>query len=218
MAREEMPAYKVANAGIGSVTNAELLSLVIGGVPDNALNIARNILAECDGSLNKLATMRRELLSEAEGLGNARINAIMAAMELGRRRQAEQCEKVDTVGTADDIYKLIRPRMQDLEHEVADVILLNQKLSVIKIVRLSSGGLTETAVDVRIMMKEAVLNNATALALTHNHPSGNNHPSSQDVQLTKRVKSACECMRIHFVDHVIYAGSRYYSYMEEGRM
>ena len=110
------------------------------------------------------------------------------------------------------------PRMQDLQVEEAHVILMNQNFKLIKSLCISRGGITETAVDIRIIMKEAVLNNATILAFCHNHPSGNVHPSRYDDELTRSIKKACELMRIHFSDHVIVGDWQYYSYYEQGRL
>ena len=112
----------------------------------------------------------------------------------------------------------MHPKMQDLDVEEAWVLLMNQNYKLIKPVRISHGGLTETAVDVRIIMKEAILCNATVLALCHNHPSNNPRPSRDDDQLTQRVKKACELMRIHMMDHVIMTDGDYYSYYENGRL
>ena len=106
----------------------------------------------------------------------------------------------------------------DLDVEQAWVLLLNQNFKLIKAERLSGGGITETAVDVRQIMKMAVLNNATVVALAHNHPSNNPHPSSDDDRITQRVKKACEIMRLNFLDHVIVTDGRYYSYHDQGRL
>jgi len=102
--------------------------------------------------------------------------------------------------------------------EEAWVVLLNQNYKLIKAERISHGGISETAVDVRIIMREAILNNATIIALCHNHPSNNPRPSRDDDRLTQTVKKACETMRIHFADHVIITDGAYYSYCEEGRL
>jgi DNA repair protein RadC len=110
------------------------------------------------------------------------------------------------------------PRMQDLQVEEAHIILMNQNYKLIKSVCISHGGITETAVDIRIIMKEAVTNNATILAFCHNHPSGNICPSRYDDELTKAIKRACEVMRIHFSDHVIVTDGAYYSYHEQGKI
>ena len=108
--------------------------------------------------------------------------------------------------------------MQDLDVEEAWIVLMNQNYKLLKAMRISHGGITETAVDLRIIMREALLANATILALSHNHPSGNIMPSGDDDRLTQRVKKACEIMRIHFLDHIIITDGNYYSYHEMGRL
>ena len=116
------------------------------------------------------------------------------------------------------VYEYMLPKMQDLDTEEAWVLLMNQRMRLIKAVRLSHGGLSETAVDVRIILREALLNNATVITLVHNHPSGNTSPSGDDDRLTLRLKKACETMRIYLVDHVIVTDGRYFSYSEEGKL
>ena len=122
------------------------------------------------------------------------------------------------LSSATAIYKYMLPKMQDLEVEEAHVILMNQNFRLIKSIRLSHGGITEVSVDIRIILKEAILNNATVVAFCHNHPSGNTRPSMVDDKLTQSLKKACECMRIHFLDHVIVCDGQYYSYHENGRL
>jgi DNA repair protein RadC len=112
----------------------------------------------------------------------------------------------------------MRPKMQDLKVEEAHVILMNQKFRLIKSIRLSQGGISEVSVDIRILLKETILNNATVIAFCHNHPSGNTRPSAVDDKLTQCLKKACDCMRIHFLDHVIVCDGQYYSYAENGRL
>jgi DNA repair protein RadC len=116
------------------------------------------------------------------------------------------------------IYNYMLPKMQDLKVEEAHVLLMNQNYKLIKAIRLSQGGITEVSVDIRILMKEAIVNNATIIAFCHNHPSGNAHPSTVDDKLTQAIKKACETMRIHFLDHVIVCEGQYYSYHERGRI
>ncbi len=123
------------------------------------------------------------------------------------------------ISSATSIYNYLRPIMQDLTIEEAHVLLLSQNFKLIKEMRVSQGGLTEVSVDVRMIIKEAVLNNATVLVFAHNHPSGNIHPSKYDDTLTQTLKKACDLMRIHFLDHVIICdGDYYYSYHERGRL
>ena len=142
----------------------------------------------------------------------------MAAMELGKRRQMAGCPMAPDLSTATAIYRYMLPKMQDLKIEEFWVLLCNQNYKLIKPVRISQGGITETSVDIRIIMKQAVLANATIIAAVHNHPSGCIHPSKCDDDLTNSIKKACQLMRIHFSDHVIVCDGQYYSYVERGRL
>ena len=122
------------------------------------------------------------------------------------------------MGSAEAIYSLMRPKMQDLDVEEAWVLLMNQAFKLIRAVRISHGGISETAVDVRVILREALLANATVLAISHNHPSGSPLPSGDDDRLTDRVRRACDTMRIYFLDHVIVTDGAYYSYRDQGKI
>ena len=201
------------------MSNAELLAILIGSgnTDESAVELMKRILNSCNNSLNTLGKMSiRELLT-FKGIGEAKAITILAACELGKRRQREQPEQRPELSTATRMYNYLHPRMQDLDVEEAWVLLMNQDFKLIKSLRLSHGGITETAVDVRLIIKEAVLCNATILALAHNHPSGSIRPSREDDRLTQSVKQACDVMRIHFADHIIVADGCYYSYHEQGK-
>lgn len=135
-----------------------------------------------------------------------------------RTGQAETTEQRPRLDSADAIYAHMLTRMQDLDVEEAWVLLMNQNFRLIKEECVSHGGISETAVDIRIIIREAILHNATVIALCHNHPSNNARPSTDDDRLTQRLKKACEVMRIHLADHIIVTDGQYYSYCEEGRM
>ena len=216
----DRPSYKMKERGTGSMTNAELLSILIGNGTrkENALTIARKILTQYGNSLNEFGKATMDELKEMEGIGDFTACRLMAAIELGKRRQLESARQRLDISSPTAVYNLMRPQMMDLEHEEAHVLLLNQNYKLIKQVRLSQGGITETSVDIRVIMKNAILNNATVLVLCHNHPSGNTRPSKEDDRLTECVKKACDIMRIHFNDHVIITDGNYYSYREQGRI
>ena len=152
-----------------------------------------------------------------EGIGDCKALAVLSAIELGKRRAIEKVDFTN-ISSANNIYDYMHPILQDLQHEEAYILLLNQNYKLIKSVRLSQGGLSETSVDVRVALKEALINNATVLALIHNHPSGNATPSRPDDEITKRFQKACDMMRIYFLDHVIITDGKYYSYRESGRL
>ena len=218
-AEEDRPREKLM-LGAGALTNAELMAILIGsGSPkESAVDLMKRILNDCDNNLNKLGRMSIRELQVYNGMGPAKAVSILAACELGKRRQMEKVQERKDLGSPQAIYDYMRPIMQDLDTEEAWIILMNQNYRLIKEERLSHGGITETLVDVRVIVKEALLNNATIVALCHNHPSDNARPSKEDDRLTERVKKACELMRIYLLDHVIVTESNYYSYREKGRL
>ena len=219
-AEQDRPREKLRDKGAEILSNAELLAILIGsGSPrESAVELMKRVLSDCHNNLNTLGKKSIQELCSYNGIGEAKAISILAACELGKRRQMETVEQRKDLGSALDIYEYMHPLMKDLDVEEAWVVLMNQNFKLIRAQRISHGGITETAVDVRIIMKEALLCNATILALCHNHPSNNNKPSSDDDRLTQRVKKACETMRIHFLDHVIVCDGSYYSYHEMGRL
>ncbi len=218
-AEEDRPREKMVKLGTEALSDAELLAILIGkgSAKEDAVSLMKRVLADSKNNLNTLGKMSIHELCQYNGIGEAKAITIQAACELGKRRQMESPEERPDLGTATRIYNHMHPIMQDLDVEEFWVLLLNQHYRLIKKVRISHGGITETAVDIRIIMKEAVLANTTILAVCHNHPSGNLKPSRQDDELTKSIKRACELMHIHFLDHVIITDGQYYSYHEQGK-
>ena len=218
-AEEDRPREKMERLGAQALTDAELLAILVGsGSPqEDAVSLMKRILVDCNNNLNTLGKRTIHDLCQYNGVGPAKAITILAACELGKRRQMEAPEERPDLGTATKIYNHMRPVLQDCDVEEFWLLLMNQNFRLIKKIRISHGGITETAVDIRIIIREAVLANATILAVCHNHPSGNISPSRQDDELTRSIKRACELMRIHFLDHVIVTDGQYYSYHELGR-
>ena len=219
-AEEDRPSTKLQSFGANTLTNAELISILVGSgtTQHNAVEIAQAILSKYDCDLSKLGKADFHELKEIDGVGTYTSCKIMAAIELGKRRQLATMGLRPDISSATSIYNYMRPLMQDLTIEEAHVLLLNQNCKLVKEMRVSQGGLTEVSVDVRMIIKEAVLNNASVLAFVHNHPSGNIHPSKFDDTLTQTLKKACDLMRIHFLDHVIVCDGDFYSYHDRGRL
>lgn len=215
---EERPDYKLLNNGVKTMTNVDLISLIIGKSDVNSMRQARQLLNICNGNLKELTNKRTEELEVVQGIGQGKAMAILAAAELGRRLFGETGVQHNEICSADAIYNFMHPKMYYLQEEEAWVLLMNNNYKLLKAVKLSHGGLTETSVDIRVAIKAACVNNATVMALTHNHPSGNTRPSRQDDQLTVRFNKACDLMRIYFLDHVIVTDGKYYSYREAGRL
>ena len=217
---DDKPREKLRDKGPQALSNAELLAILIGsGSPGvSAVELMQDILADCHNNLNTLGKMTIRQLCEYKGIGEAKAITILAACELGKRRQKENPEERPDLGTATRIYNHMHPVLQDSDVEEFWLLLMNQNHRLIKEMRISHGGITEVAVDIRIIMREAVLNNATILAVCHNHPSGNLRPSQADNSLTTSLKKACDLMRIRLLDHVIITDGSYYSYHEEGQL
>jgi len=219
-AEEDRPREKMERQGAQTLTDAELLAILVGsGSPqEDAVSLMKHILADCNNNLNTLGKLTIRDLCKYNGVGPAKAITILAACELGKRRQMEKAEERPDLGTATKLYNHMHPVLQDCDVEEFWLLLMNQNHRLIKKVRISHGGITETAVDIRIIMREAVLANATILAVCHNHPSGNLRPSTHDNDLTVQIQRACKLMRIHFMDHVILTDGSYFSYQETGRL
>lgn len=218
-AREDRPRERMADLGTEALTNAELLAILIGSGSsrESAVDLMKRLLSDCNNNLNTLGKMTIRDLCRYNGIGEAKAITILAACELGKRRQAESPEERPKLISATHIYNHMHPVMQDLDVEEFWLLLMNQDYRLIRKVRISHGGITETAVDIRIIMREAVQVNTTILAVCHNHPSGSLTPSRADSELTTAIKRACELMRILFMDHVIVTDGHYYSFHEQGR-
>lgn len=219
-AEEDRPREKLMQNGPGVLSDSELLAILIGSgsTKESAVSLMQRILADCGNNLNTLGKMSLHELMRYNGIGEAKAVTILAACELGKRRHATLAAVRPDLGSASAAYDYMLPKMQDLDVEEAWVLLMNQRFHLVKAVRLSHGGLSETAVDVRIVMREAILAGATVLTLCHNHPSGNCRPSGDDDRLTQKIRKACETMRIYMADHIIVTDGCYYSYAEEGRL
>ena len=219
-AEEDRPREKLRDLGPDALSDSELLAILVGSgsTKETAVELMKRVLSDCQNNLNTLGKKTIRELCEYNGIGEAKAITILAACELGKRRQREKAEERKELGSATAIYELMHPQLQDLDVEEFWALYMNQHHRLIKKVRISHGGITETAVDVRIIMREAVLANCTVLAVCHNHPSGNLVPSKADDDLTRCIRRACEVMRIYFLDHVIITDGRYFSYHEQGKI
>ena len=215
---DDQPREKLRDKGPQTLTKAELLAILVGsGYPGvSAVELMQQILEHCNNNLNTLGKMSIRDLCQYKGVGEAKAITILAACELGRRRQMETAEERPDLGTATRIYNYMHPVLQDEDVEEFWILLMNQNHRLIKKMRIARGGISEVSVDVRIIIREAVLANATILAVCHNHPSGSLKPSNMDNDLTFSIQNACKLMRIRFLDHVIITDGAYYSYHEEG--
>ena len=219
-AEEDRPREKMMLHGVSALSNAELLAILIGSgnTEDSAVELMRKVLNDYHNNLSELGKASIDELCRFKGIGPAKAITILAASELGKRRKEEGMEERRSILSSKDVYECLYPLMCDLPTEECWVLLLNQASKLIDKVKISAGGLSATAVDVRCILREALLKRASAIALCHNHPSGSIRPSREDDLLTKQVAQASECMNIRFVDHVILTDGAFYSYADEGRI
>lgn len=217
-AEEDRPREKMMALGPQALSDAELLAILIGSgsTEESAVDLMKRVLADCNNNLNTLGKMTIRDLCQYKGVGEAKAITILAACELGKRRQMETPEERPDLGTATRIYNHMHPVLQDKDVEEFWLLLMNQNHRLIKKIPIARGGISEVSVDVRIIIREAVLCNATILAVCHNHPSGSLKPSQMDNDLTQSLVRACQLMRIRFLDHVIITDGAYYSYHEQG--
>ena len=215
---DDQPREKLRDKGPQTLTKAELLAILVGsGYPGvSAVELMQQILEDCNNNLNTLGKMSIRDLCQYKGVGEAKAITILAACELGKRRQMETAEEPPDLGTATRIYNYMHPILQDEDVEEFWLLLMNQNHRLIKKMRIARGGISEVLVDIRILMKEAILANATIMAVCHNHPSGSLRPSQMDNGLTTTLARACQLMHIRFLDHVIITDGAYYSYHEQG--
>lgn len=219
-AEEDRPREKMMLHGASALSNAELLAILIGSgnTEETAVELMRKILDECHNKLGELGKRSVDELCRYKGIGPAKAVTILAASELGRRRKEEEPEERKQIRCSQDIYKSFHPVMCDLPIEECWVMLLNQSAKVIDTLKVSQGGLASTQVDIRCVLREALLKRATAIILCHNHPSGSVHPSIDDDRLTQALDQAAKTMNIRLLDHVIVSDGAYYSYTDEGRL
>jgi DNA repair protein RadC len=217
-AEDERPREKLLLKSPAALSDAELLAILIssGTKEKSALDLAREILALANNNLQELGRLGVKELQKPKGIGEARAITIAAALELGRRRQTAEGLQRPTIGSSADAAAIITPLLQDLNHEAFCVVYLNHANRVLRHELVSTGGITGTVADIRIILKNALLHNANKLIVAHNHPSGNPQPSGADKELTRKMKEAAALMDIQLLDHLIIAGSGYTSLADEG--
>ena len=220
LAEADRPREKMMQKGAEALTDAELLGILIGSgnTDESAVALMQRILSACGNDLNRLAKWEVRDFARFKGMGPAKSITVMAALELGKRRNLQTPGERPAVRASTDIYRLFHPLLRDLPTEEFWVLLLNQAGKVIDKVRISRGGIDQTTADVRAILREALLQRATQIALVHNHPSGNVRPSNDDLRLTQVIQRAAQTMNIRLVDHLIVADGHYYSFNDEGNL
>jgi DNA repair protein RadC len=215
---EDRPREKLYQKGTSSLSDAELLAILIGSGTraKSAVDLGRELLSKVNNNLNSLGKLSINDITKIHGIGNARAITIAAALELGRRRKQAELPEMLQIKCSKDVFDLIGPTLSDLPHEEFWILFLNRSNKVISRMKLSQGGISGTVTDVRIVMKKAIENLASGIIVCHNHPSGNLNPSESDSRITNKIKEAGLLLDIQLLDHLIIIDKEYYSFADNG--
>ncbi|SEM18313.1 DNA replication and repair protein RadC [bacterium A37T11] len=219
-AEDDRPREKLLKQGRRSLTDAELIAILIGSGSrtESAVELGRRMLHAVDNNLNLLAKLSVPELCKFKGIGEAKAISIVAALELGRRRKEAPEEDRPVIHSSKDVYQLLKPMYADLNHEEFWILLVNNANKVLNKQLISRGGTGGTVVDVKIVFQLVIQHGATTVVLTHNHPSGSLRPSPEDVSITKRISQAGALLDIRVMDHVIFTDKGYYSFADAGQL
>ncbi len=217
-ALDDRPREKLITKGRESLSDSELLAILIntGSGKRSAVDLAKETLQKGKNNLDELGKLSIKDLTEIPGIGEAKAITIIAALELGRRRQATFPLNKKQVHSSKELADYLQSKLKDYSHEVFAVVFLNRANKINHFEILSTGGISHTIVDPRIIFKRALEVKATSIILCHNHPSGNLKPSRQDEELTAKLKNAGDLIDIKVVDHLIVSDEGYYSFADEG--
>lgn len=215
---EDRPREKLLSKGIESLSDAELIAILIGsGIKNSsALDLAKNLMHKTNNNLNELGKLKIEEIASLKGIGQAKSINILSALELGRRRKFSEPLKKIQIRSSYDVYKIFQPKLGDLAHEEFWVLLLNRSNKVMDSICISKGGTSGTVIDTKIILKKALVKLASCIIVCHNHPSGNNKPSEADKNITQKIKKAALTMDISLLDHIIIADNQFFSFADEG--
>jgi DNA repair protein RadC len=216
----DRPREKLLEKGRSVLTDSELIAILIrsGSREESAVDLAKKILHSVNYDLTALSRLSVKEMAKFKGMGEVKAITIVAALELGRRRaEAQVIEKKKITGSK-DVVTFFEARLSDLPHEEFWILILNRANQIIKVENISKGGISGTVVDSRLIFKSAIENLASGIILCHNHPSGNNKPSQADIDLTKKLAQAGSLLDVKVLDHIIIAGSAYYSFADEGSL
>ncbi|MBR5080884.1 MAG: DNA repair protein RadC [Bacteroidales bacterium] len=219
-AADDRPREKMITKGKAALSNAELMAILLhtGSGEQSAVELSRSILDSVDNNLIALSNLTLDDLMQHKGIGEAKAITIMAALELGKRRRGAEASLPTEVKDSKDSFERFLPYIDDMRQEHFLVLYLNQSNHALKVECLSHGGTTNVIADPKLIFKNALGLNATAIILGHNHPSGNPRPSEDDRQLTKKLVAAGKFLDIAVMDHIIIGNERYYSFRDHGEM
>ena len=213
---DDRPREKLVLKGKTALSDAELIAILIGSgnKQESAVDLAKRILTFTNNNLNELAKLSVNDLTQFKGIGEAKAIAIITALELGRRRRLEEALIRPKIKSSKAVFEIMQPIIGELSHEEFWVLYLNNSNKIIYKNQLSSGGITGTLVDVRMLFKKALELSAVAIILCHNHPSGSLKPSKSDLDLTKKIQEAGKNLDIKILDHLLITEKAYFSFTD----
>ena len=219
-AMEDRPREKMRLKSANHLTDVELLAILIqqGNRESSAIDLANELMTKCNYKLSALARLSIKEMMKTKGIGIAKATILLAAMEIGKRRMGTEVMTTDVIKDSKMVATFLRTKLMDLPHEVFAVIFLNRANRIKHFEIISSGGMTGTVADPRIILKKALEEEAVSIILSHNHPSGNLKPSKADQELTEKIKHAAKYFDINVLDHIIVSNEGYYSFADEGVM
>ena len=217
-AEEDRPREKMLLKGRASLSDAELIAIILGSGSrdESAVALAKRVLSIVGHNLHELGKLSLTDLMQFKGIGEAKAISIAAALEIGRRRSITSPQIKPVITSSQEAYDLIKSTISDMAHEEMWIILLNQSNRVIKKVKMSSGGSTATIVDIKMIFKAVIEAQAQSIILVHNHPSGSLTPSRADKEITNKIKEAAKYLDLNLIDHIIVAETGYYSFVDQG--
>ena len=217
---DDRPREKLLSKGRESLSDSELLAILIntGSGKSSAVDLAKKVLKLGGNNLDELGKLSVKDMITIPGIGEAKAITIIAALELGRRRQSSPILDKSQTRSSKELAEFLKASLKDYTHEVFAVVFLNRASKVNHFEVMSTGGLTHTIVDPRLIFKKALEVKATSIVLCHNHPSGNLKPSRHDEELTAKLKNAGKLLDIQVVDHLIVSDEGHYSFADEGMM
>jgi len=219
-AEDDRPREKLLTKGRSNLSNAELLAILIGTGTKalSAVDLAKQVLQQADLNLNNLARLSVKDLTRIKGIGEAKAISIVSALELGRRRKESVAPGKPRITNSIDVVEMIKQDLLDLNHEEFWIVILNRANYVLRKNKISSGGISGTVADPKLIFKSALDYRGSSIILVHNHPSGNLQPSQADITLTKTLKEAGKFLEIPVLDHIIVSDNSYFSFADEGIM
>ena len=217
-AAEDRPREKLMQKGTSSLSDAELLAILIssGTKEKSAVDLGRELLNMVNNNLNLLGKMAIPDYTRLHGIGPARAVTIAAALELGRRRKLAEVPDTIRIQCSKDVADIFQPLLADLAYEEFWILFLNRSNGIISRMKLSQGGLSGTVTDIRLVMKKAIEYLASGIIVCHNHPSGNLNPSEADSKITRKIKEGGDLLDIQLLDHLIISEKDYFSFADNG--